>query len=442
MEFLVVGLNHRTAPLQVREKLAITKAQLPEALKSMGNHVGQGVILCTCNRSEVYTLGPEQHLEQSLEEFLADYFDILQVDLDRYLYSYRHAECIHHLFRVAAGLDSMILGEGEILRQVKDAFGAATQASTVQGASSRLFDQALRVGRRVRRDTAIGRNALSVSRACVGLARTLLGDLHQLRVLVIGTGDAGKLAARALKVSGVVEVVVTNRTHERAVELARELAAEVIPFQDMPDALRDVDIVIGSTGSPGYVLEARSVSEAMAIRPKRPLFLIDIAVPRDIDPASGQVSNVFVYNVDDLQTISNSNRQERALEARRAEEIVTQEVRQFLEWYRTLEVIPTITALREGAENVRKRELERLLKRLDHKLSEDEIGSIEAMTRAIVNKLLHQPTTYLKGQHNAEELRLTRELFNLADEVASVAEEDVREQGTGNRSLRSVHEAE
>ena len=449
MEFLVVGLNHRTAPLEVREKLTVTKAQLPGALKAMGSYVSQGglqsqgVILSTCNRSEVYALGQRQHLEKSLEDFLAEYFDIPLIDVDRYLYSYHHEECIHHLFRVASSLDSMILGEGQILRQVRDAFEASVQANTVGGSLSRLFHQALRVGKRVRRDTGISRNALSVSRACVELARQLLGDpsmpsgqaLRQLRVMVIGTGDAGKLAARALKESGVNEIVVTNRTYERAVELAHELAGEAIPFQEMPDALKGVDIAIGSTGSPGYVLKAEVVDEAMAVRPERPLFLIDIAVPRDIDPVAAHVINVFLYDVDDLQTISEANRLEREQEAQRAEEIVIQEVTQFLEWYRTLEVIPTITALRERAEETRERELAKLLRKLEHKLTPQEIGSLDAMTRSIVNKLLHNPTTYIKELHSpddpqtSEKLRLVKKLFNLkvvptlGDEAPSVTEE-------------------
>ena len=413
MEFLVVGLNHRTAPLEVREQLAVTKAQLPEALRAMGSYVSQGVFLCTCNRSEVYTLGPERHLGHSLRQFLADYFNISPIDADRYLYSYRHQECVHHLFRVASSLDSMIIGEGQILRQVRDSFEAAVQANTVQGPMSRLFHQALRIGKRVRHDTGIGRNALSVSRACVELARSLLGDLRQLTVMVLGTGDAGKLAARALRESGVYKMVVINRTFHRAEELAWELEGEAVPWTDMLNVLKNVDIVISSTGSPGYVLGADAVREAMSVRPERPLFLIDIAVPRDIEPAVNQVNNVFLYDVDDIQTVSDTNRQEREREAQRAEEIVNQEVSQFLDWYSTLDILPTITSLRKRAEEIREGELAKLMKRLDHKLTPEEMESLEAMTRAIVNKLLHKPTAYLKERRNPAEARLLRELFNL-----------------------------
>lgn len=427
MEFLVVGLNHRTASLEVREKLAVNKNQLPEALKVAERYISQGVILSTCNRSEVYTLGEGPHLEKSLHDFISDYFEIPLANIAPYLYSYRHEECVRHLFRVASSLDSMILGEGEILRQVREAFQTAVEANTAKGPLSRLFNQALRVGKRVRRDTNISRNASSVSRACVDLARNLLGDLRQLTVMVIGTGDAGTLAARALKGSGVSGVMVTNRTYERAVELSGDLGARAIPFHEMSNALREADIVIGSTGSPGYVLEAPAVKEVMAARPERPLFLMDIAVPRDFDPAAAQVSNVFLYDVDDLQTISESKLLEREREARWAAEIVTQEVGRFLEWYRTLEVISTVTDLRKMAEEVRERELARLLKRLDHKITHQETTQIEAMTRALVNKLLHSPTTRLKEKRSPDKLQVARELFNLNGKTPSASEKHTRD---------------
>ena len=415
MEFLVVGLNHRTAPLQVREQLAVTKAQLPEALTAMGSNVGQGVILSTCNRSEAYTMGSERHLEYSVKEFLAGYFDVALVDVEPYLYCHRQGKCIHHLFRVASGLDSMILGEGEILHQVRDAFASAVRANTVHGPMSHLFHQAMRVGKRIRSETGISRNASSVSKACVQLARKLLGDLRHLRVMVIGSGDAGELAARALQGAGAHKIVVTNRTYELAEELARELAGEAIPFQDMSDALGDIDVVISSTGSPSYVLNATEVQDAMNLRPERPLFLLDIAVPRDINPVAAEVGNVFLYDIDDLQAISEANRAEQEWDVRRAEELVSQEVEQFLEWYRALEAVPTISALRKMADEIRAKELAKLLKRSDHKQTSEEIESLEVMTRAIVNKLLHNPTTYLREHQNPENLRLARELFNLGD---------------------------
>ena len=414
MEFLVVGLNHRTAPIEIRERLAITKSRLPEALELMGSYIDQGVIIGTCNRSEVYTMGGTD-LTGRIEQFLSDYSQTSTDDVGRYFYRLGHEECIHHLFRVASSLDSMILGEGQILRQVKDSFDAADQAGTVHGPLSRLFHQALRVGKRVRRDTAISQNALSVSRACVELARRTLGELNNLTVMVIGTGDAGKLAARALKDHGVERMVVTNRTYDRAAGLASELGGEVIPFQDMSTTLEGADIVIGSTGSPGHVLEIEAVRKAMSGRPQRPLFLMDIALPRDIDPEIAHVPNVHLYNMDDLEIISESNRQERELEAQHAREIVKEEVAEFLKWVQTLDTVPAITALRNQAEEIRHTELTKLFRRLDQKLTPQETEAIEAMSRAIVNKVLHNPTMNLKERGTADRLELALELFNLKD---------------------------
>ena len=413
LEFLVVGLNHRTAPLEVREKLAVTRSELLEALTVMGRYVGQGVILCTCNRSEVYTFGEARQLKGKLEEFLRDYFDIAPEDFSSYFYTHHQERCIHHLFRVTSSLDSMILGEGQILRQVKVASEAGLKAGLVRGPLSRLFNQALRVGKRVRRETNISRNALSVSRACVELARRRLAELRDLTVLVIGTGDAGKLAARALKESSVKQIVVTNRTFRRAQDLAQELGGVAIAFQDMAEALKDVDIVIGSTGSPGYILQPRAVEEAMVGRPDRPMFLIDIAVPRDFHPDTAHVGNVYLYDMDDLETVSEANRLEREREAQWAEEIAAEEVGRFLEWLGTLEAIPTITAMQKWAEEIRNKELAKALRKLDHTPTPQDMESLEAMTRAIVKKILHNPIASLKGNLSSGEIRLARDMFDV-----------------------------
>jgi glutamyl-tRNA reductase len=416
LDFLVVGLNHRTAPLDIREKLAVTKEQLPDTLHALGNAVGHGVVLCTCNRSEIYAMGEEPDLDEGVEAFLNDHFGVSLPDIRHYLYSYRDMDCVHHLFRVASSLDSMILGEGEILGQVRDAFGAAVQADTVEGPLSRLFHQSLRVGKKVRRETAIGKNALSVSRVCVQLARNLRSDISQLKVLVIGVGEAGELAARSLKDSGVEDVIVTNRTYGRAEELAGKLMGEAVPFGAIPEVLKGVDIVIASTDAPAYVLEPDAVWDAMAARPDRPLFLIDIAVPRDIHPDSGLVNNVLLYDVDDLRTLSDSNRAEREREAQLAEDIVAKEVKQFAKSYRALEVVPTISALRNKADEIRNKELDRLVKRMGATLGLEDARHLDAMTRALVNKLLHSPTTFLKKSGTPDHVRMARELFGLEDQ--------------------------
>ncbi len=424
MEFLVVGLNHRTAPVEVRERLSLNKEQLPEALSAMNNHGASGVILSTCNRSEFYTLdlpenpsteGPKSGADR-VKDFLVERFGISLLDVDRYLYVYRGYDCIHHLFRVASSLDSMILGEEQIIGQVRDAYETATAAGTAQGPLAQLFQQALRVGRRVRRETGISRNALSVSRACVEMAKSVLGDLSRRRVLVVGAGEAGELAAEVLSLSGVTDITVTNRTFQRAEELAANLSALAIPFNGMPKALRESDIVIGCTGSPGYVLEAGLISDTMAVRPDRPLLLIDIAVPRDIDPQAAQVQNVYLNDVDDLESASQASREKKAKEAEWAEELTTDEAQQFRQWCLDLEALPTVIELRNRADQVRSLELHKTVRKLNGQLDAAALESLDAMTRAIVNKLLHDPTMFLKERKGPEELQVAREIFRLSEE--------------------------
>ncbi len=420
MEFLVVGLNHRTAPVEVRERLSLNKEQLPEALSAMSGQQVGGVILSTCNRSEFYTLDlpnddPETGSDR-LKKFLVERFGISLLDIDRYLYVYRGYDCIHHLFRVSSSLDSMILGEEQIIGQVRDAYEAATTAGTAQGPLAQLFQQALRVGRRVRRETGISRNAFSVSRACVEMAKSVLGDLSSSRVLVVGAGEAGELAAEVLSLSGVTDITVTNRTFQRAEELAANLSARAVPFDGMPKALRDTDIVIGCTGSPGYVLQADLIGNTMAARPDRPLLLIDIAVPRDIDPEAAQVKNVFLNDVDDLESATQASREKKAREAEWAEELATDEAQQFRQWCLDLEALPTVIKLRNRADQVRSFELNKTLRKLNGRLDEEALESLDAMTRAIVNKLLHDPTMFLKERKGPDELKVAREIFRLGED--------------------------
>jgi len=420
LEFLVVGLNHRTAPVEVRERLALNKEQLPDALGAMSNHGVGGVILSTCNRSEFYTLDiAEDGFEAGadrVKKYLVERFGISLLDVDRYLYVYRGYECIHHLFRVASSLDSMILGEEQIIGQVRDAYESATTAGTAQGPMAQLFQQALRVGRRVRRETGISRNALSVSRACVEMARSVLGDLSDRRVLVVGAGEAGELAAEVLSLSGVSDITVTNRTFQRAEELAANLSAQALPFDGMPKALRESDIVIGCTGSPGYVLQADLIGDTMAARPDRPLFLIDIAVPRDIDPEAAQVQNVFLNDVDDLESATQAAREKKAQEAEWAEALATDESQQFRQWCLDLEALPTVIELRHRADQVRSLELHKTMRKLNGQLDEAALESLDAMTRAIVNKILHDPTMFLKERKGPEELQVARDIFRLSEE--------------------------
>ena len=425
MEVLVLGLNHRTAPLAVRERLSITQEYLPEALKAMESYGVPGVILCTCNRSEFYATEPLERNSESgflgvgdrrIKQFLVGYFGIPLVDVERHLYLHQNTDCVRHIFRVASSLDSMILGEEQIIGQVRDAFHAAVAAETAKQPLSFLFQRALRVGRQVRRNTGIGANPLSVSRACAELVKEKLGSLDGLQVLVVGAGEAGELAAHGLSHSGAREIVVANRTRQHAEDLADKFSGRTVPFSGLGPAMKDADIVVSCTGSPEYVVQTEMVEEAMAHRPDRSLFIIDIAVPRDIEPAVGNIPNVMLHDIDDMDHVSQANRQEKLLQAQHAEESVNLATDEFLEWRRSLEALPTVVALRDKAERIRESEFEKTIKKLNGKLSAAEVTSLDAMTRAILKKFLHDPTVFLKEHRTNGHLELTKELFQLSSE--------------------------
>ena len=411
---VAVGLNHTTAPVQAREQLSWNSEQLPGLLEDLRTSGIPGVALSTCNRSEFYLIETSEGDGCArLKQLLTRRFGASSQDLERYLYVHEDYHAILHLFRVVSGLDSMIVGEEQIIGQVRQAYNAAVQAGTLPGLLSRLFQQASRAGRRVRRETGISGNALSVSRACVELARSVVGDLSASSVLVVGAGEAGQTAAEALSLAGARNITVTNRTYARAVELAGSLSGRALPFDRLSEALGESDIVIGCTGSPGYVLQAGLIDRAMAFRPERPLFLMDIAVPRDIDPDAASVSNVSLRDIDDLEAMSQASRGDRAQQIAAAEALAKEEASQFDQWRRGLDSLPPVIGLRQHADRVRRQELQRTLKRLNGKLTGEELASLDAMTKAIVNKLLHSPTTYLKGQPPPRGLTTAEEIFGL-----------------------------
>ena len=416
-EFAVVGLNHRTAPVEVREAVSWSAGQLPALLSEMDSCGVSGVPLSTCNRSEFYFLsspsGDDSRL--LLRELITRQFDLQEEALDKHLYEHRGYEAIHHLFRVASGLDSMILGEDQIIGQVRRAYHSASQCATIPGLLARLFQQSSRVGRRVRRKSGIGRHSLSVSRACVEMARSVVGDLASSCVLIVGAGEAGETAAEALSIAGARQLTVVNRTYSRAEELARRLSGQAVSFDRLPEALVRSDIVIGCTGSPGFVLPADLIAEAMAARPERPLFLMDIAVPRDIDPGAQAVNNVSLCDIDDLESVLKTSREERAQEVADAEALAAEEAWQFENWRRSLDSLPPVIDLRRRADDVRRAELERTLRRLNGKLTSEERESLDAMTRAIVNKLLHSPTVYMKEQAPRDSRQTADDIFGLND---------------------------
>jgi glutamyl-tRNA reductase len=414
LHITLVGISHKTAPVSVREHFAFAQDELPELLRRLGERYQGAAVVSTCNRTEVYVasargVGDPRPIEALLSEMKgevamegAPFFALSGKDAAR------------HLFRVAAGIESMVIGESEILGQVRGAFNAATAAGTNEPALSRLFHSALRTGRRVRTQTEIGRRSVSVSSTGVQLAREALGDLAGKTALVVSAGEAGKLTARSLAGSGVSRMLVTTRNPERAAELAAELHGEARPFADLGAAVAEADIVIASSSAPAFLIEKPLVEQAMHGRAGRPLLLIDIAVPRDVDPAVRELPGVHLHDIDDLQAVARHNMHLRRAELAQAEAIVDEEVTKFGDWLRSLEVVPTVASLRSRAEAVRVAELERTLPKT--KMSAADRKRVEAMTSALVKKLLHDPIARLKTPGEGERhVESARALFALDD---------------------------
>ncbi len=389
-----VGLNHRTAPVEEREKVAFSADDLPDALNRLHGELGNAVVISTCNRTELYatTAGGAHEADRLLDALAACKGTQLHPRLTYFL---SHDEAVRHLFRVAAGIDSMVLGESQILGQVRDAMSAATLAGSLNGVLSRLCHAALRVGKRVRSQTNIGRYAVSVSSAAVALARQTVGTLEGKTVLVISAGSTGELAANSLAESGAERILVTNRTPQRAADLARKIGGETVSFSRLPTALAESDIVISGTGAGEFILRPETVASAAANRNGNDLLLLDVAVPRDIDPAVRDLPGVRLFDIDDIEAVSRANLRGRRREVLRVEAHVEDEVEEFMNWWRSLDVVPVIAALRERAEEIRDRELERTLRRLPG-LDDEQRERIEAMTRAIVKKMLDRPIARLK----------------------------------------------
>lgn len=406
MNICVVGVNHKTAPLAIRGKIGMSSHRLRGALLLLHNYVSAGIILSTCNRLEVYALGNSS----DLVNFLSAQANLSYSELLPYTYTYYNEEAIKHLFKTASGLDSMIIGEFEILGQVRRALEEAEKTHPLSLLLLNLFRQAVQVGRRVRNETGISRSALSVSSVAVDLATRVIGNIGHSRVLVIGAGEAGRLAAKALRERGSHQITVASRSEERASTLAAMLGGRSIPMNDLKCELTASDIVISCTGAPHVILKAPIFEEAMSARPKRPLVIIDIAVPNDVEPEVKQVSNVFLYDVDDLTRVSELNTQQRQSELKNAMEIVDEEVKRFASWQQAIEAKPSISALVEKAENIRQSQLTITLKKLP-RLSDEERANIETMTKSMVQKILHEPIQYLKN--HKEGSQIIDELFGL-----------------------------
>jgi glutamyl-tRNA reductase len=413
---VVVGLNHETAPVAVREALAFPKDALPEALARVREEAGLGeaVILSTCNRVEVYGRSTDSSGD-AVAAFLARYHSRNLEDIAPHLYRLEGEAAVRHAFRVAASLDSMVMGEPQILGQVKDAYEVAEKAGSLGSVLNALRNRSVSAAKRARTETAIGRNAVSVSHVAVELARKIFGTLRDRSVLLVGAGKMSEVAARQMVRDGARASVLGGRTFEKAEQLAAALGGRAAPLEALRAELARADIVISGTGAPGIVIRREDVEAAQAVRRGRPLFLIDIAVPRDVAEDAGKVSGVFLYDLDDIKTVAEANLRERKKEASAAEAILEQEVREFLEWRRSLEVVPLLVELRKRADEIRRTEVEKARRRLGPLTPEQE-SALEAATSAIVNKLLHGPTVQLKqmaGNGQPEHVGFIRKLFGL-----------------------------
>ena len=414
MQIHIAGVNHSTTPIEIRERLAVSNDRLFDALSLLREYVSQGLILSTCNRIEVYSVVESSDSSQPGTDFFKAWANISDADLSPYIYCYQNEAAVRHLFRVASGLDSMIIGEFEILGQVKNSLEEANKARMVEHPLRTLLHQALRVGRQVREETGISKNALSVSSVAVELAAKAIGDLTRCKALVIGTGEAGRLVAKALKERGVANITTTSRSYEKASALAKSLGGSSVDIGSLGQELTGCDIAISCTGAPHLILDLKTLENAMSARANQPLVIIDIAVPRDVDPAVGRLSNVFLYDIDDFTHISERNRKQRETETQKAMEIIESEVKRFTSRWQTMEVKPLISSLVEKAEAIRQAQLKITLKKL-RRLSTEEQQSLEAMTEAIVQKILHDPIQRLKKDAHGRDdyIRLVTELFQL-----------------------------
>ena len=419
MNIIVVGLSHKTAPVEIRERVAFSPTDMGRPLHEMRAlpAVVEAIIVSTCNRVELYAASREPDAAiASLRRFVADFHGVVLEEIEQHLYDNRGEEAIRHLFRVASSLDSMIIGEPQILGQIKTAYGYAVEFKTAGLILNRFLHKAFSVAKRVRTETGIASNAVSVSFAAVELARKIFDRIDDKAVMIIGAGEMCELAARHFVSNGVTRVLVTNRTFERAEKLAAEFQGKAVPFDEFTEHLAQVDIILTSTGAPTFILGHRQMEEVLRRRKYRPMFLIDIAVPRDIDPKVNDLDNVYLYDVDDLQGVVQANLKERQKEAHRAEAIIAEEIGQFHQWLANLEVKPTIVALRKRLEEISAQELAKTFGNLKD-LTDQQRRGLEMMTNAIVNKILHRPIMVLKRTQNEaggeDYVDAVRELFDL-----------------------------
>jgi glutamyl-tRNA reductase len=444
-ELLALGVSHKTAPVEVRERLALPEQRAYEFVRDLRGAaaVHEAVAISTCNRTELYLVVSDPvEAESAALTMLAAQAGIRLTGLASAIYSHRNCDAARHLYRVTAGLESMVVGEAEIQGQIKRAYETALAKETTGPLTNRLFTAAIQTGKRVRSETAIGERALSLPGVAVALAREQLGSLRGREVVIVGTGETSELAARALADSGVRTVFVASRRRDRAVSLAKRYGGDSVAFDELPQALERADIVVAATASPHLLLEARELGAVMSERGRRPLLLIDLAVPRDIDAACGEIDGVSLYDIDDLEAVVARNRRVRQVEARKAEGIVEEEIQSFASWLGSLEVLPTLAALRSKADDIAVGVVQENADKWESASPRD-LERINALSRAIVNRLLHEPTVRIKELRDDRvhaRMALIRDLFGLADgegELPAAAEDEAEQTGLAEvRELR------
>jgi glutamyl-tRNA reductase len=420
-DIVLLGINHNTAPVELRECIAFSESQTVDALKQFGQHqdIREILVFSTCNRVEfLFVTNQKPKAIEAAKAFIAEKKSIPQADFKDALYIYEGNEAVRHVFRVAASLDSMMVGEPQILGQVKEAYNLSVRNKKSSVILNRLLHRAFFVAKRVRTETGIGDHAVSISYAAIELGRKIFGQLDDKKVLLIGAGEMAELAVEHLIRHRVAEVMIANRTFERGVALAKKFKGKAIRFEEIPSNLEIIDIIISSTGSPEYVITRDHVKKVMRRRRSRPLFFIDIAVPRDIDPDINRMSNTYVYDIDDLKSVIEENINDRKKEALKGERIVDEAVIRFQEWYDSLEVVPTIVALRNRLDTMAQAEIEKTMQTLKH-LNDNDRQALKVMVNAFINKILHNPTQMLKNSdfhgNKSIYLDILRRLFKLDD---------------------------
>lgn len=420
MKLVVAGVNHKTAPIELRERLAIAQERLADVTRSLIEEAGvrEAMVLSTCNRVEVVAC----HDQAELPVFFQKFFAIDPAELRPHFYEHADADAVRHLFRVASSLDSMIVGEPQILGQVKEAYAVARSVGAAHAQMDRLLQAAFATAKKVRTDTQIGSSSVSIASVAVDLARKIFGSLDNRRVLLVGAGKMSELAAKHLIQQGANSILVANRTHQRAVHLAQSFGGSTLRFEDLYATADQADIIITSTGSATPIFRREHGQQFLHRRRNRPMFFIDIAVPRDVDPEMNKVDGVFLYDIDDLQSVAASHLANRKLEAEKAEAIISLEVERFQRRSLAVDVVPTIVALQRSIEELRQAELRRAQSRLQS-LNPEQIAAVDAVTRGLANKFLHLPLAAIKAASldgNAAAIEMMRNIFKLTE----VGEED------------------